>query len=169
VYVLTSERLGFRSFDDADFSDLERLDMDPEVRAHFPDGIATHAQIQARIARSKLSIESNGCPDFAVIELATGRFAGRAGFGLIEGGEIEVGYVFLKEFWGHGLAQESLRALLAWARENLAVPRIVAYAPSTHSASLNVMKKAGMRYLRTDNLRGVPCDFYQYLLLPPGG
>ena len=164
MYVLTSERLGFRPFEDADISDLERLDMDPEVRAHFPDGIATSAQIDARIARSKLSIEANRYPEFAVIELATGRFAGRAGFGLIEGGEIEVGYVFLKEFWGRGLAQESLRALLAWARENLTVPRIIAYAPSTHSASLNVMKKVGMRFFRTDNMRGVPCDFYLYLL-----
>jgi [ribosomal protein S5]-alanine N-acetyltransferase len=164
VYVLTSERLGFRPFEEADCSGLERLDMDPEVRAHFPDGIATSTQIHARIARSKLSIEANRYPEFAVIELATGRFAGRAGFGLIEGGEIEVGYVFLKEFWGRGLAQESLRALLAWARENLTVPRIVAYAPSTHAASLNVMKKAGMRFFKTDNMRGVPCDFYHYLL-----
>ena len=159
-----SERLGFRAFEDADFSDLERLDMDPEVRAYFPDGIATSAQVAARIARSKQLIEANRFPEFAVIELATGRFAGRAGFGLIEGGEIEVGYVFLKEFWGRGLAQESLRALLAWAKENLTVPRIVAYAPSTHSASLNVMKKAGMRYSRTDEMHGVSCDFYHYLL-----
>jgi len=161
---LTSERLGFRPFEDADVSDLERLDMDPDVRAHFPDGIATAAQIAARIARGKLPIEANRCPEFAVIELATGRFAGRAGFGLIEGGEIEVGYVFLNEFWGRGLAQESLRALLAWAKGNLAVPRIVAYAPSTHSASLNVMRKAGMRLFKTDNMHGVPCDFYNYLL-----
>jgi len=164
VYVLTTERLGFRPFDDADFSDLERLDMDPEVRAHFPDGIATSAQIHARIARSQHSIEANRCPEFAVIELATGRFAGRAGFGVIEGGEIEVGYVFLKEFWGRGLAQESLRALLAWARGNLTVPQIVAYAPCTHLASLNVMKKSGMHYFKTNNMRGVPCDFYHYLL-----
>lgn len=164
VYLLTSERLGFRPFEDADFPNLERLDMDPEVRAHFPDGISTPAQINARIARGKLSIEANEYPEFAVIELETGRFAGRAGFGLIEGGEIEVGYVFLKEFWGRGLARESLRALLTWAKENLKVPRIVAYAPSTHSASLNVMRRGGMRLFKTDNIRGVACDFYEYSL-----
>jgi len=164
LYLLTSERLGFRRFEDSDFADLKRLDMDPEVRAHFPDGISTTAQINARIARSKLPVPANGCPEFAVIELETGRFAGRAGFGLIEGGEIEVGYVFLKEFWGRGIAQESLRALLTWAKENLNVPRIIAYAPSTHSASLNVMGKAGMRLFKTDNMHGVACDFYQYSL-----
>lgn len=164
VYVLTSARLGFRLFKDSDLPDLKRLDMDPEVRAHFPDGVSTPAQINARIARSKLSGQANGYPEFAVIELETGRFVGRAGFGLIEGGEIEVGYVFLKEFWGRGLAQESLRALLTWAKDNLKVPRVIAYAPSTHSASLNVMRKAGMSLFKTDDMHGVACDFYQYSL-----
>jgi ribosomal-protein-alanine N-acetyltransferase len=163
VYLLTSERLGFRLFEDSDFPDLERLDMDPEVRAHFPDGISTPAQINARIARSKLCL-ATGYPEFAVVELETGRFAGRAGFGPIEGGEIEVGYVFLKEFWGRGLAQEGLRALLTWAKENLTVPRVIAYAPGTHSASLNVMRKAGMRLFKTDNMQGVACEFYEYSL-----
>lgn len=164
VYLLTSERLGFRLFEEVDFPDLQRLDMNPEVRAHFPGGISTPAEINARIARGKRSVEANGYAEFAVIELETGRFAGRAGFGLIEGGEIEVGYVFLKEFWGRGLAQESLRALLTWAKENLKVPRIIAYAPSTHLASLNVMRKAGMRLFKTGNMHGVTCDFYEYSL-----
>lgn len=164
VYVLTSDRLGFRPFQDADFPSLERLDMDPEVRAHFPGGVSTPAQISARIARSKLPIEANRFPEFAVIELETGRFAGRAGFGLIAGGDVEVGYVFLKEFWGRGLAQESLRALLIWAKQNFQVPRIVAYAPSTHSASFNVMRKAGMRLFKTGDMHGVTCDFYEYSL-----
>lgn len=163
-YVLTSKRLGFRVFEDADLPSLIRLDMDPEVRAHFPSGVSTPAESKARIARSRLSVAANGYAEFAVVELDSRRFAGRAGFGPMEGGEIEVGYVFLKEFWGRGLAQESLRALLTWARANLNVPRIVAYAPCTHSASLNVMKKAGMHLFQTDTVYGVACDFYQYSL-----
>jgi len=163
-YLLTSKRLGFRLFEDADLPDLKRLDMDPEVRAHFPGGISTLAQVNERIPRNSLSFRANGYAEFAVIELETGRFAGRAGFGPIEDGEIEVGYVFLKEFWGRGLAQESLRTLLTWAKDNLKVPRIVAYAPRTHLASLNVMKKAGMRFFKTDHAHGVACDFYEYSL-----
>jgi RimJ/RimL family protein N-acetyltransferase len=70
----------------------------------------------------------------------------------------------LKHFWGFGLAQESLQALLDWARDNLDAPRIVAYAPREHSASFNVMKKAGMRYFKTEKTRGVDCDYYEYRL-----
>ena len=163
-YVLTSERLGFRLFRDSDFADLKKLDMDPEVRAQFPDGILTPTQIKERMSQNKASFEENGFADFAVIELETGRFAGRAGFGQIDNREIEVGYVFLTEFWGRGLAQESLRALLTWARGNLNVPRIIAYAPKTHSASFNVMKKSGMRFFKSDKMRGVDCDLYEFPL-----
>ena len=163
-YILTSERLGFRLFRDSDFADLERLDTDPEVRAQFPDGVLTPTQIKERISQNKASFQINGFADFAVIELETGRFAGRAGFGPIEESEIEVGYVFLKEFWGRGLAQESLRALLMWAKHNLDVPRIIAYAPKPHSASFNVMKKSGMHFYKSDKMRGVDCDLYEFPL-----
>ena len=163
-YLLTSERLGFRLPEDADFVSLNKLDSDPEVRAQFPDGVLTPEQIKERISKNAASYRKHGFGDFAVILLETGDFAGRAGFGQIENGEIEVGYVFLKDFWGRGLAQESLRALLAWAKLNLDVPRIVAYAPKQHSASFNVMKKSGMSYFKTASARGVECDFYEYLL-----
>ena len=161
-YLLTSERLGFRLPKDSDLSSLEKLDTDPEVRAQFPDGVMTPSQIRERLTKNRSCFEDNGYADFAVIELETGEFVGRAGFGLIEGGEIEVGYVFLKDHWGRGLAQESLQALLAWAAMNLEVPRIVAYAPKQHSASFNVMKKSGMRYFKTARMRGVECDLYEY-------
>lgn len=163
-YLLSSERLGFRLLEDGDFENLKKLDMNPEVRAHFPDGVLTPDQIKHRAAKNKVNYQKNGFGDFGVIELKSGEFAGRAGFGFIEGGEIEVGYVFLKEFWGRGFAQESLRALLSWAKQNLDAPRIVAYAPRQHVASINVMKKSGMRYLKSDSMRGVDCDFFEYAL-----
>lgn len=161
-FVLTSERLGFRLMQESDVEHLEKLDMDPEVRAHFPDGVQTPEQVRDRICRNQASFAENGFADFTVIELATGSFAGRAGFGQLEDGEIEAGYVFLKQYWGQGLAQESLRALLVWAGDNLGVSRVLAYAPKGHSASFNVMKKSGMRFVETRKMRGVDCDVYEF-------
>ena len=163
-FLITSARLGFRILEEADYESLEKLDTDPEVRAYFPDGESTPEEIRQRIARSQVNYQTRGYTEFAVVDLETGEFAGRAGFGEIEGGEVEVGYVFLKDYWGRGLAQESLRALLAWAEQELEIPRIIAYAPKEHSASFNVMKKSGMRYFKTDRMRGVDCDFYEYPL-----
>ena len=163
-FLITSARLGFRILEEVDYESLEKLDMDPEVRAYFPDGESTPEEIRQRIVRSQANYLTRGYTEFAVVDLETGEFAGRAGFGEIEGGEVEVGYVFLKDYWGRGLAQESLRALLAWAKQELEIPRIIAYAPKEHSASFNVMKKSGMRYFKTDRMRGVDCGFYEYPL-----
>ena len=163
-FLFTSKRLGFRQIADTDFDALMELDMDPAVRAQFPEGILTREQIKERIAENKQSFQKNGFGDFAAVDLETGQFVGRAGFALFEGGEIEVGYVLLRQFWGCGLAQETLRALLKWARDNLEIPRIVAYAPKQHTASFNVMKKAGMQYFKTAKTRSVECDYYEYRL-----
>jgi RimJ/RimL family protein N-acetyltransferase len=162
--ILKSKRLGFRLLEESDFENLKKLDLDPEVRAHFPDGVSTPDQISERLSTNRACFAENGFGDFAVIASETGRFVGRAGFGMIEEGEIEVGYVLLKEYWGQGLAQEALRALLAWAKHSLHAPRILAYTPAEHEASIHVMKKCGMRYLKTDDMRGVECVFYEYSL-----
>jgi ribosomal-protein-alanine N-acetyltransferase len=103
-YLFSSKRLGFRLIEDTDFDTLKELDMDPAVRAHFPEGVLTPAQIKKRISKNKASFRANGFGDFAVVDLENGQFTGRAGFAPIEGGDIEVGYVFLKRCWGRGLA-----------------------------------------------------------------
>jgi RimJ/RimL family protein N-acetyltransferase len=161
-YLLTSERLGFRLPADSDLADLERLDTDPEVRLHFPGGPMSPEQISQRLLDNRACFDRNGFADFAVFELETGDFAGRAGFAPVDGDEVEVGYVLLRAFWGRGLAQESLRALLGWARAHIDVPRIIAYAPTQHRASLYVMNKAGMQFVERRVMRGVDCDFYEY-------
>ena len=163
-FLFTSKRLGFRPISDTDFDALVELDTDPAVRAQFPEGVLTPERIKERIAENKASFQKDGFGDFSAVDLETGRFVGRAGFAHFEGGEIEVGYVFLRQYWGHGLAQESLQALLSWARDNLNIPRIVAYAPKQHSASFNVMKKSGMQYFKTEKTRGIECDYYEYRL-----
>jgi hypothetical protein len=95
-YLFSSKRLGFRLIEDTDFDALKDLDMDPEVRTHFPEGILTPEQIKERISKNKVSHQENGFGDFAVLDLKTRQFVGRAGFALTQGGDIEVGYVFLK-------------------------------------------------------------------------
>jgi len=149
---------------DEDLKNLVILDMDPEVRAFFPGGVSSPGLLQEKINKSRASFLENGFGEFSMTELKTERFIGRAGFAGLDDGEIEVGYLLLKEYWGQGLASEALVALLDWAGRTLPAARILAYAPVDHQASLGVMRKAGMRYLKTYIGHGVQCKFYEYPL-----
>lgn len=163
-YSLKSARLGFRMLRKQDLPKLMKLDMDPEVRAFFPGGIATPELLQEKIVQNRASFLEKGFGEFAITELKTNKFLGRAGFAELNDGEIEVGYLFLKEYWGQGMATEALIALLCWAGKALLVPRILAYAPVNHRASINVMKKAGMHYLKTETKNGMKFSFYEHQL-----
>ena len=165
-YTLMSNRLGFSKIEDHDLQNLMRLDMNPEVRAFFPGGVSTSKQLREKIIRNRTSFLQKGFGEFSITDLKTNEFLGRAGFAELKNGEIEVGYVLLKEHWGQGIATEALSALLDWARKALSAPRILAYAPINHHASIEVMKKAGMRYLKTEANHGVECIFYEFPLKP---
>lgn len=164
--ILETERLSFRLMSDADEADLERLDSDPDVRAFFPGGTSKRPTSRERIAYNLASYTQHGVCDFIVQDRATGAFMGRAGLHRMDDGEVEVGYLFLKQHWGQGFASEALRGLLGWARQALpahALPsrRIIALAPTNHHASLRVLEKCGMRRLKTDTYQGTECVFYE--------
>ncbi len=162
--IFTSDRLGYRLYQENDLADLIQLDNDPEVRAFFPMRMPTPEEIKINIQRNIQYFLQNHYGVFIAVELATGEFVGRCGFKQISTGEIEVGYVFLKKFWGQGLATEALNALLAWAKENISIDKIIAFTPIEHKASERVMQKCGMEYYKQAIMYGVPCIFYQKTL-----
>ncbi|MFN7039214.1 MAG: GNAT family N-acetyltransferase [Alphaproteobacteria bacterium] len=87
-------------------------------------------------------------------------FLGRAGFSVMDNGEVEVGYGFLREYWGKGYATESLNALLNWAFSNLTVPRIIAFTNSNNIVSIKILKKCGMELYKQEFIRDALYEFY---------
>lgn len=161
-YLFTSERLGYRLLKESDFEDWFLLDSNPEVRSFFPNGTLDSQSIKEKIKKSIEFYNSTGIGQFTTLDLATGEFVGRCGFGLLPAGEIEVGYVFLPKFWGKGLASEALIALINWAKLNIhATDYITALTPVNHIASERVMQKAGMEFYKKDFKDGEECVFYK--------
>ena len=60
------------------------------------------------------------------------------------GPEIEIGWRFQPAVWGRGIATEAARRLLAYADEDLGIPRIVADIHDDNAASRRVAEKAGL-------------------------
>lgn len=145
--------------DDLDY--LTELNSDPDVRKFFPDFIQDREQTKTRLNQLISYFTEKNLPSFIIFSVDTHEFMGRCGFGSIETGEIEVGYLLHKKFWGQGFASEALTALLAWAKENIDAEYIIAFAPVDHIASQRVMQKCGMKFYKNDIGHGVQCCFYR--------
>ena len=62
--------------------------------------------------------------------------------------EVEVGYGFLPQFWGRGLATEIARECVRIGLERLQLPSLVAITLTTNHGSQRVLEKSGLRYQR---------------------
>ena len=160
-YMIKTKRLGLRPFQQSDIDYLVELNSDPDVRQFFPDGTQNREQTEARMNDFISYYKEKGLPCFVMFEIESGEFVGRCGFGPVETGEIEVGYLLHKKFWGKGLASEVLTALLEWAKQNINADYIIAFAPIEHVASQRVMRKCGMEHYKNDSAKDVQCSFYR--------
>ncbi len=135
---------------------LERLGADPLVQrfTRIPDPFGPSE------AEWWLGLYERGWVDgsragFAILERATGEFAGMIGFVSLrlDAREAEVGYVVTPEKRGRGIAARALRMLTAWGFEELELARVELRAELANPASLLVAERCG--YVREGVLRHV--------------
>lgn len=160
-YLIKTTRLGFRLLQVDDIVYLEELENDPYVKEFFPDGVRDRAKTEDMIKRFISAYEEKGLPCFLLFDLESDELIGRAGFGITETGDTEVGYVLHKKFWGKGYASEAVTELLKYAREHIDVDYIIAYADVGNIGSTRVMEKCGMIYYKNDIAKGIECRFYR--------
>jgi RimJ/RimL family protein N-acetyltransferase len=70
--------------------------------------------------------------------------------------EVEVGYGFMPEYWGRGLATEIARACVTIGFEQFGFPSLVALTTCRNLGSQHVMEKAGFAYERDIVHAGIP-------------
>ncbi len=146
--ILETERLILRELYPEDAEDMMRLHSHPEVQRFTGEGVITTKEgIRKKIEEKMHNYKTYGYGRWATILKDGGQFVGWSGLAYLpEFDEIDVGYRFLPEFWGRGLATEATRDILVYAFEELNLNRIVAIAMSENKASIRVMEKAGMQF-----------------------
>ena len=145
---MQTPRLLLRRLSADDLADVTRMHCDPRVMATL-GGVRTPEQSADWLSRHMEHWRQHGFGLWFVRERQTGRFAGRGGLHhvTIDGlDEVEVGYSFLSEFWGQGLATELARKSVRVAFTMLDLPELVCFTLTTNKASQRVMEKAGFRY-----------------------
>ena len=73
-----------------------------------------------------------------------------------EGSEVELGWMLIRDHWGHGYAAEAALALLDWTDRR----RLVSLIQHGNERSVRVAEKLGERYERDVEVRGVPTRLF---------
>ncbi len=68
--------------------------------------------------------------------------------------DIDLGYALVPEYWGVGYAEESCKALMAYARIRLGLQRLVAVTSAQNTASTRLLDKLGFTFERYTRLAG---------------
>ena len=153
VYLETL-RLVLRQFTPGDVARITDLDSDPQVMFHITGGRATPAdEVRDEVLPYWLAFyDRPGGFGFWAAEDRSGEFLGWFHFrphGDPDPRGVELGYRLRKQVWGHGYATEGSRALIHHGFAELGVPRVYAEAMAVNVASVRVMEKSGLRYVRT--------------------
>jgi RimJ/RimL family protein N-acetyltransferase len=159
VTVIETERLRLRplTLDDADA--LYELHQDERVNRFV--GSPTRAETLERLDAIEEQWKTRGHGLCAVELKSTGEFIGRSGLKYWEQfGEVETGWTFRAESWGHGYATEAGRAAVAWGFANLDLGYITAMIRPGNTPSVQVAERLGFAPRREDVLFGNPITIY---------
>jgi RimJ/RimL family protein N-acetyltransferase len=160
--VIETERLTLRELTDEDADFVFDLYRRPEVARWSADGVpmADRGEAVARLARWADRVAGRpGAGFFQVTVRETGRPAGMvllvslpASVG-VDRDDMEIGWHFLPDSWGHGYATEGARAMVdrAFAHD---VPELFAVTDPANAPSQAVCRRLGMTDL------GLRSDWY---------
>jgi len=146
--MIRTERLALMPPEPRHIPALIRMLSDPEVMAQLVNNPTVESAEASLVKHDGYRADSIG---FWAVE-KDGVFAGFCGLkpaaaDLPIAGELEIGWIFDKPFWGKGIAGEAARAVLDWAWANRAEPRVVAITSAGHEGSRRLMERIGMRHL----------------------
>lgn len=152
---LETERLRLRRFIEDDAELLVDLDSDPEVMRYINGGRPTpRSEIVDDVLPAFMSYYERfaGYGFWAVEERSSNEFIGW--FHLRPRPDTpvkdpELGYRLRRSAWGKGYGTEGSRALVDSAFRDHGAPRVYAETMVVNAASQAVMRKAGLRHIRT--------------------
>lgn len=151
-YIFTSERLGFREWNDADIEHLAAINSDPEVMEFFPSLQSLSHTIDF-IRRMRAQYQEKGYCYYAVDTLKDGSFIGFIG---ISDQKFEsdftpcndIGWRLKRSAWYNGYATEGAKRCLEYAFDTLKMKQIYSIAPAANTRSESVMPKIGMQKIQ---------------------
>lgn len=165
---IETKRLILRDLCNKDTEGIFKLDSDPQVHAFLgKKPIKSLDEAVDIIKFINQQYQENGIGRWAVIEKETEKFIGWSGFKFItsaingRSNYYDLGYRFIREFWGKDFASESARACLNYGFKKMNQEMFFAMADKNNLASNKILEKIGMLKIDEFQYEAVPHNFYQ--------
>lgn len=154
----------FREFSSEDANVMFDLNSDPEVLKYTGDQ-AFHSVEDARIFLENYDHYAlHGFGRWAVIQKSTGNFIGWCGLKYsVSTDEVDIGFRFFKATWNQGFATEAAKKCLQFGFDSYGIKLIVGRAMEANIASVKVLEKLGLRYLKSFNFDSKDGVIYEIL------
>jgi len=167
MLILSTERLNLRTVnaDDAPFY-LELVN-DPSWIANIGDrGIRTVEAARTALLEGPVAMHLRlGYSLYLVERRSDGAPLGLCGLlkrDFLPG--TDIGYALAPRYWGHGYAREAAGAVLAYARDTLKLPCLVAITDPDNQVSIALLGKLGLQFVERKQLPGYDGDSNVYRL-----
>lgn len=153
--ILTTDRLILRELTTADAAQLYKLDNDPQVMKYIGSYHGQERSLEdceGVVERQREYYKKHpGLGIWATILKKDHSFIGWTTLKYLDATQqVELGYRYLPEFWNQGYATEMCTSLVTYGFETLGLNEIVAVAQPQNIASIRVMEKVGMSYVKED-------------------
>lgn len=149
---LTSNRLYLREFVESDWENIYQLDSDPDVMKYLTQYARDKKSDYPKIIETciKSYKENPGFGVWAAIEKDSEEFVGWFMLKKYQYSEDkELGYRLMKKYWNRGYATEMSLKLIEYGFHQKNLNKIVAITHPENIGSQKVLKKAGMKYVKT--------------------
>lgn len=159
---LETQRLRLRAPSWEDYPQILQLGSNPNVM-RFINNSRTQSPAEAKKDLERRIRQSNRHTGYWITEhKEQNAFVGWMALKKLDGTkDYEIGYRFMEEFWGQGLATEAGRAVLTYAFESLQLPYVAAVALARNFASTRVMEKLGMQHQGEGVFYNTQCVYYK--------
>ncbi|NQY06238.1 MAG: GNAT family N-acetyltransferase [Flavobacteriaceae bacterium] len=163
--TIETERTILRPFTLNDAPAVLEFNSNPEVIKYTGDILFTSLEQTIAMMNSVTfkDYETHGYGRYAVVYKADNKVIGFCGLKYLpEHDETDIGYRFLPEYWGKGIASETAEAIVEFGLIELGLKRIIGVAEPNNIASCKVLEKIGLTYYKTDRYAEGEDDTYWY-------
>jgi len=147
--IIETERLLIRPFTMDDLELSYKMNLDPIVTQYTGDGgVVSKEEMERRIVEDVLGdYKKHGFGRLAVELKDEGSFIGFTGLKYLpEHDEVELGYRFMRKYWGQGIATEAGKASVKLGFETLELNKIIGLVLPENKGSIRVLEKLSFNY-----------------------